>query len=396
MKLWVYLPDPLPAGRMPCILIAPAGSKMVHGMALGDGDRAEHVPYVRKGFAVLSYEMDGDLPENPSEAQFATAIMAFRKADWGLANAKAAIDYAGARAPQIDMARVYSVGHSSAGTVSLQIAAKEPRIAACVAFAPVCSTTDWLNKLRVKRALENLQRGIWKELEDASPDRNTENLKCPTMLFTAEDDSIVPSANVVAYAGQLQKTNNQVKLVTVKSGGHYDSMIKQGIPAAITWLQGLKPAKEATAKNESADESDKLAQALIKATPAKQAQLIDEYKEAKGVDYTVALGKAIPKLAVGMKDKARLAIVERLETKTIKTIVQYLEDEDRELRLAAATAAGRKGKDEIAPDHLIKLLKDRDSEVASAAHEALKTLSGKSFAKEPAAWEAWWKAKNKP
>jgi HEAT repeat protein len=107
----------------------------------------------------------------------------------------------------------------------------------------------------------------------------------------------------------------------------------------------------------------------------------------------VALGRAIPKLSAGAQDKARLALIERLESKTVNTLRGYLETgTERELRIAAVTAAGRKGKDEIAPD-LIPLLKDKDRAVADAAYDALKSVSGKSFDKDPAAWEAWWKSK---
>jgi hypothetical protein len=156
---------------------------------------------------------------------------------------------------------------------------------------------------------------------------------------------------------------------------------------------GSKPSTGSTAKNEPPDAAEKLAQDLIKASAAKQSQLIDEYKTAKGSDYTAALGKAISKLGSGAQDKARLALIERLESKTLDSIRQYFgPTEERELRLAAVVAAGRKGKEEITPD-LIPLLKDKDRAVADAAYESLKSVSGKSFDKDPAAWDAWWKGK---
>ena len=46
--------------------------------------------------------------------------------------------------------------------------------------------------------------------------------------------------------GAGQAAHAQVKLLTVASGGHHDSMITQGIPAAIQWLKALPtpaPAK---------------------------------------------------------------------------------------------------------------------------------------------------------
>jgi HEAT repeat protein len=142
------------------------------------------------------------------------------------------------------------------------------------------------------------------------------------------------------------------------------------------------------------EEAEQLAQNLIKTPTNKQSALIEEYKTTRGADYTFALCKAIPKLSAPVQDKARAALAERLERLTINSVRTYLTDEDTELRRAAASAAGRKGKDEIVPD-LIRLLKDSDTAVADAAHEALKRLSGKSFEKDVPAWEAWWKGRGK-
>jgi dienelactone hydrolase len=240
MKIWAYLPSPAPEAKLACILIAPAGSRLFHGMALGDGDRDEHLPYVANGFAVLAYELDGDLPEGATPAQATAAIVAFRKANAGVANARAALDYAAAKIPEIDMQRVYTVGHSSAATTALQVAQNDPRIAACVAFAPACDLAGRLQ--RAGPHLDKLQRGTMDFLQRVSPDRNLAKLKCPTMLFTARDDDNISSESVAAFATALQKTNNQVKLITVDSGGHHDSMISQGIPAAIQWLKALPAA----------------------------------------------------------------------------------------------------------------------------------------------------------
>ena len=52
MQLWVYLPTAAAqGGRVPCVMIAPAGSPLVTGMALSAGDRPEHTPYVQAGYA---------------------------------------------------------------------------------------------------------------------------------------------------------------------------------------------------------------------------------------------------------------------------------------------------------------------------------------------------------
>src|SRR4051812_45127281 len=179
MKVWAYLSAPAPAAKLPCILIAPAGTRLFHGLVLADGDRTEHLPYVAKGFAVLAYELDGNLDGGATPAQMTAAMIAFRKASGGVANARAALDYAAAKIPQIDMTRIYAVGHSSAGTIALQVAQNDPRIAACVAFAPACNLVDRLGAFGDQ--LDKLQRGTMNFLERISPDRNLEKLKCPTM-----------------------------------------------------------------------------------------------------------------------------------------------------------------------------------------------------------------------
>ena len=60
MTVWAYLPDGAHDRRsLPCVIVAPAGSIIISGMELGDGDRAEHFPYEAAGYAVLAYSLDG-------------------------------------------------------------------------------------------------------------------------------------------------------------------------------------------------------------------------------------------------------------------------------------------------------------------------------------------------
>ena len=61
MRVWYYEPEKA-AGKLPLVLVPPAGSTLFVGMNLGDGDRAEHYPYVQAGFAVASFEIDGHVP----------------------------------------------------------------------------------------------------------------------------------------------------------------------------------------------------------------------------------------------------------------------------------------------------------------------------------------------
>ena len=241
MRLWVYLPTKTPVMRkLPTALIAPAGSRLYHGIRLGVGDQPEHVPYPRSGFAVIAYDIDGPRPDQPTEAQLRAAIVAFRNARAGLDNAKAAIDYALAKVPQVDPRRIYAVGHSSAGTLALQVAQQDDRVAACVAFAPVVSVGDQITA-SFAAVLDQELPGTVALLRQLSPDANVARLKVPTLLFYAQDDNATLTTKLAAFTDALARTNPNVKVITVPSGGHYAAMVEQGIPAAIAWLAAMRP-----------------------------------------------------------------------------------------------------------------------------------------------------------
>lgn len=242
-KVWVYLPDNPKGGKLPCVFIAPAGSRLIHGMNLEEGDRKEHLPYVRAGFAVVAYAIAGPWPEGPdaTQAQQVAAMSAFMGADAGLVNARRALDFTLAKVPSIDPARIYTAGHSSAGTLALLFAENEPRLKACVAFAPATDV--------VKRLGPSLQQIDWQIpgfsafIERTSPRTNVAKLTCPVFLFQAQDDRNVAISDTFAFARELEKTNKRVKFVQVARGGHFTPMIRQGIPEAIRWLQTLPPGK---------------------------------------------------------------------------------------------------------------------------------------------------------
>jgi dienelactone hydrolase len=239
-KLWLYLPEGnRPENSLPCILIAGAGTKLIHGMALGNGDRPEHLPYVRAGFAVLAYELDGSLPdpEPTNDAAFAPYIREFVDAEAGLVNLRVAIEFATTRVPEIDPERLFAAGHSSAATLALLAAENEPRIAACVAFAPVVDISQAIPPAG-QQAVGRLVPGADQLFTRFNPREGESNLDCPLFLFMAQDD---PNAGPIRdFVTRLRSMGKSVTLATVAQGGHYQPMIQNGIPAAIRWLQSLR------------------------------------------------------------------------------------------------------------------------------------------------------------
>ncbi len=239
-KLWLYLPSGQHAARsLPCILIAGAGSNLITGMDLGDGDRAEHLPHVRAGSAVLAYELDGALPENSNEntQALARSSTAFLNAQAGLINARVAIEYAATQVPSIDPKRLFTVGHSSAGTVALLVAENEPRIAGCVAFAPAVDVKANFPP-EAQQAIAQIVPGADQFFTRFNPRVNESKIACPLFLFYANDDARFAS-QVRELGARLQASGKQVTVSSVTSGGHYDSMINVGVPRAIEWLKSL-------------------------------------------------------------------------------------------------------------------------------------------------------------
>jgi dipeptidyl aminopeptidase/acylaminoacyl peptidase len=239
MKVWFY--QPLKStGKLPLVLVPPAGSTLIAGMRLGNGDRAEHVPYVKAGFAVAAFEIDGAVADGANDTAIIKGATEFRQARAGLANAKVALDFILAKAPNIDPNRVYIAGHSSAGTLALLVAAHDPRIKACAAYAPCTDVEKRLAQLTPM--LDSSIPGYRDFLHFSSPKNHVDTLTCPVFLFHAIDDNNVRIGETTEFATNLKKTNSQVVQVTAAHGGHYDSMVHDGMPKGIAWL--LKLGKE--------------------------------------------------------------------------------------------------------------------------------------------------------
>lgn len=242
-RVWVYLPAEVAAGtKVPCVIVPPAGSRLFHGMRLTDGDREEHWPYAQAGFAVVSFDISGAWDEKGGDAALKAAVTAFTKARGGVDDASEALRVALAKYPQIDERRVYVAGHSSAGTLALQIAAgAADRVKGCAAFAPIADVEKRLTQ--VLAPLDRLVPGFADSIRQDSPANRIEAVQCPVFLFHANDDRLVTPPMITGYRDALIAGGKKVEYVVVPTGGHYDSMIKDGIPKAVVWLKALDAAQ---------------------------------------------------------------------------------------------------------------------------------------------------------
>ncbi|MFZ2279205.1 MAG: prolyl oligopeptidase family serine peptidase [Prosthecobacter sp.] len=241
-QVWVYHPSIMKEDSIPCILIAAAGTRMFHGMDLGDGDVPEHLPYVKAGFAVVAYSLSGPWPADPvTDAGVIKASTTFIQSQGGLNDAIAALQLAKEKHPFLSNSHVYAAGHSSAGVVALNLAQKLPLLRGCIAYAPAPDLEQRFGA-KVISQLDTGITGFRKFVEENSPFRNAEQIHCPVLVFNALDDSKIPPVTIHAYVERLQKAGKTVKHVEVPTGDHYDSMLNEGIPQGIQWIKTLEAA----------------------------------------------------------------------------------------------------------------------------------------------------------
>lgn len=235
-RIWVYEPTDPGSGKRPCVLIAPAGSHLFDGMLLGDGDRDEQFPYAKAGYVVVAYDVSGPL-KRETRPGIKDAAKQFLKADLGLTDARRALAWA-LKNPLVDPKRIVVAGHSSAGTLALMVAENEPSVAACLAYAPVVDVPNFLRPV-TKQVLRSDVPGLIERIDQLTPTAKAADLRCPTFVFHAADDAQVPTEPLASFARSLPNTGFK----EVPEGGHYTSMIEQGIPAGIAFLKdhGLAP-----------------------------------------------------------------------------------------------------------------------------------------------------------
>ena len=192
-------------------------------------------------------------------------------------------------------------------------------------------------------------------------------------------------------AGLKGKTHDP-GAITLKAGGVGGDALQSGLKSglepkdaphdsAVHRITG-PPAAEET-------EGARMARELAQAPAGRRDELLEKYRDGKGVAYTEALAGAIPQLAGEARRQARDALADRLTRMKPDTLVRYFRDADAEIRRASALAAAQREGKTLIPD-LIPLLDDAEPSVARAAHAALKDLTGESLGPAAAEWKAWW------
>ncbi|MCM2373096.1 alpha/beta hydrolase family protein [Aporhodopirellula aestuarii] len=247
MQMCVFVPPGEHATHsLPCVLIAPAGTPMLHGVTLEENDSYddETLPYAEAGFVVVQYSLDGGLPagsENADEddmtALIGKAYPAFKASGAGVVNGRNAIEFALASLKMVDPQKISCAGHSSAGSLSLLLAAHDHRIHRCVAYAAAYDLESRMGEMTSNIVVRTIFPGINEFIIETSPMNHVDKLDCPVMIFHARDDSNVPFSDAEAFVSRLKSAGKDVTFETTPTGDHYESMINPGIPTAIEWLK---------------------------------------------------------------------------------------------------------------------------------------------------------------
>lgn len=206
------------------------------------------------------------------------------------------------------------------------------------------------------------------------------------IVFTQQADGSWPdyASNVgTSLALLFLKRANVASDLTRLIGG--DTTLRSGDD-----LEALKDAAAAASNSPAAAAAtvrlgdiqkispEKLKAALPELSDKQQTAVLQELRDRKGGEATLALAAAISLVEEPRTTQARQFLVQRLERMTPATLARYLEYDDPAIQLAAAKAAATK-KDGALVKPLIDLLNERDAEIGDAAHDALVKQTGQQF-----------------
>jgi HEAT repeat protein len=171
---------------------------------------------------------------------------------------------------------------------------------------------------------------------------------------------------------------------------------REAVLYALRELTGKDPGRDYEswlALYPSADvdtEAARLLNKLLKAAPGHRDQVLTQLREAKGAAPTQALAHAIPKLPAAERSRAREALAKRLGRITADALRDKLQDQDAEIRRAAAAACAQRDDSSLVTD-LIPLLNDEQRPVSAEALASLKGMTGQDLGNSAAAWQDWLK-----
>lgn len=302
MKFRVFLPRTTEESpRFPCVIVPPAGSTLLTGMdidSVEDTPNPEHEPYIKAGFAVITFSIDGDLGEGDqtSNADFSKAHQAFRKSKAGMLNYAQALSLALNTIPEIDTDNIFLAGHSSAATLNLLFAEHFQQsfgdasvIKGCLAYAPSVDPQRFFaaHLAEIKPLIPDAEEFI----RLSSPREHYESIDCPIFLFHARGDQVTSFAATKQFAELLKSKGKDVELVSSDGVDHYQTMIDEGIPRGIQWIQAR--IRQPSRKPDFSPEHD---QRIAEMKQAAQQRVEQNRPKKRGFEFDRSVPPQIGKL----------------------------------------------------------------------------------------------------
>ena len=247
LKLSVFIPKGTHADKsLPVVFEAPAGTPLLHGASIEyPQPDTEFLPFTEAGMITVSFDIDGAMPSRVTPADGAIYMRLLSKAysdfvdsDAGVDNGKLAIDFVLARLPMADPKRLIIWGHSSAATLSLLLASKDPRISKCIALAPVTDLKPRFGDILVQEpAMAKFLPGLNNYIVSGSPITYISKLRCPVFIAHAKNDDNEPFKGTKDYVDALRKAGGKVDFLELEREGHYEPLLNAAVPKALEWLK---------------------------------------------------------------------------------------------------------------------------------------------------------------
>jgi hypothetical protein len=155
---------------------------------------------------------------------------------------------------------------------------------------------------------------------------------------------------------------------------------------------------------EPPDQVQHLRDTLVKATPARQSELLALFRERRGDAYDNALALALPQLSPALQKSARAVLVDRLYALPVKGLRAKLADKEREMQSATLTVCKQRKLKVLTPE-LIALLEAPNPAIAEQSRELLQQFASRNLGprvgatpeqrrEAVGAWRAWWDKEN--
>jgi hypothetical protein len=169
----------------------PGRAALLEGHTIDEHDIEAAVQLAKTGVGVMLFDVSR-WSANIRPRDFSSIAGEFIQSECAMHFARNALNFMEARAPMIDMKRIYAYGRGGSARVMLNYAAIEPRIRGVAAVEPMCDPMAHVEGSISQMEMEIHIAKLEKFLNATSPLLRANQIKCPVLLLTAEQEAQTP------------------------------------------------------------------------------------------------------------------------------------------------------------------------------------------------------------